>query len=205
MSDAHPTRSRKRFISKALVANSRTRRRGIIPAAQRLERQSGKVEQLKIVRQECVWTICYPAVIQKQYGYSGGWLCAGIYVLISGMNYISTACLAGLVCLILLAVPANATTGSPVIYDFTKGADGWAVEDDGVMGGVSRGTFAWDQQGYGVFSGEVSLDHNGGFSSVQYYFDPVDIAGHTTACLRVKGDGKVYRFIVEAEPDARHY
>jgi len=92
-----------------------------------------------------------------------------------------------------------------VLHDFGQTAAGWTIEDDGVMGGVSRGTFAWDPQGYGVFAGEVSLDHNGGFSSVQYYFDPVDIAGHTTACLRVKGDGKVYRFIVEAEPDARHY
>jgi len=58
---------------------------------------------------------------------------------------------------------------------------------------------------YAVFSGEVSLENNGGFSSLQYYFDPIDMSACRTAVIRLKGDGKRHQFLVEAERDARHY
>ena len=94
-----------------------------------------------------------------------------------------------------------------VLYDFTQDreARGWRVEDDGVMGGVSRGTFRVNENGHGVFEGTVSLENNGGFSSVQYFFDPIDIRGYTTAVIRLKGDGKTYRFLVQSQRRARHY
>lgn len=94
-----------------------------------------------------------------------------------------------------------------VLYDFTteSGPGGWSVEDDGVMGGLSKGTFAVNENGHGVFAGDVSLDNNGGFSSVQWYFDPIDVSAFSTICYRVKGDGKTYRLLVEAEPRAWHY
>lgn len=72
------------------------------------------------------------------------------------------------------------------------------------MGGVSKGTFARDPDGYAVFSGMVSLENDGGFSSVQCHFDPIDVLSCRTAIIRVRGDGKNYRFIVESERDARH-
>ena len=56
-----------------------------------------------------------------------------------------------------------------------------------------------------MFSGDVSLENNVGFSSVQYSFDPIDVTPYRTGCLRVKGDGKTYQFLVEAERDVRHY
>jgi NADH dehydrogenase [ubiquinone] 1 alpha subcomplex assembly factor 1 len=98
-------------------------------------------------------------------------------------------------------------TGPLVIYDFTaQNKDhGWSVEDDDVMGGRSQGAFALSEDGHGVFSGRVSLENNGGFSSVQHFLEPRSIAGYRTAHLRLKGDGKRYQFIVEAEPEARHY
>lgn len=101
------------------------------------------------------------------------------------------------------APPTNAL----VVYDFSveNGPGGWAIEDDGVMGGVSQGRFAVSEEGHGVFSGEVSLENDGGFSSVQCYFDPVDVSAYKTVCLRIKGDGKPYQFIVEAQSGDRHY
>ena len=105
----------------------------------------------------------------------------------------------------LLAPLSHAETGERVLYDFSDGPGDWSIEDDGVMGGVSRGNVSVNEAGHGVFSGEVSLENNGGFSSVQHYFDPIDVTAYRTVCLRIKGDGKRYRFIVEAEPDARHY
>ncbi len=105
---------------------------------------------------------------------------------------------------------ARATENSPsrlMIYQFSQAKEhgGWEVEDDVVMGGVSSGKLEIRDEGIAVFSGDVSLDNNGGFSSIQYFFDPLDITGYQTACLRVKGDGKTYQFIVEAQPRARHY
>lgn len=92
-----------------------------------------------------------------------------------------------------------------LLYDFSAGPGGWTVEDDGVMGGLSRGTFLVNESGHGVFSGEVSLENNGGFSSVQHYFESIDVSSFRTVCVRIKGDGKNYRLLVEAEKDARHY
>ncbi|HMP96798.1 MAG TPA: CIA30 family protein [Kiritimatiellia bacterium] len=115
-------------------------------------------------------------------------------------------------CLLGLLTTASqaADEGQParlMIYDFNAetGLGGWQVEDDVVMGGVSSGKLTMRDDGVAVFSGEVSLDNNGGFSSIQYFFDPIDIDGYETACLKVKGDGRAYQFIVEAESRARHY
>jgi hypothetical protein len=82
---------------------------------------------------------------------------------------------------------------------------GWQLEDDDVMGGVSRGSLTRDEAGHAIFRGEVSLENNGGFSSIQNNFDPLDVSGYQHAILRLKGDGKDYRFIVESNPMARHY
>ncbi|HMP76944.1 MAG TPA: CIA30 family protein [Kiritimatiellia bacterium] len=94
-----------------------------------------------------------------------------------------------------------------ILYDFTQNREArdWRVEDDRVMGGVSSGSFRVNESGNGVFSGTVSLDNNGGFSSVQYFFDPIDIRGSSTAVIRLKGDGKTYRFLVQSQRRARHY
>ena len=117
---------------------------------------------------------------------------------------ISLACIFALTCSISRAeTPSN----SKVLFDFANDAAmrGWQIEDDGVMGGVSKGTFTRDPAGHAVFSGEVSLENDGGFSSAQCYFEPIDVSSYETALIRVKGDGKNYRFIVESDKDARHY
>ena len=94
-----------------------------------------------------------------------------------------------------------------MIFDFSAKADlgGWLVEDDGVMGGVSQGAFALNEAGHAVFSGDVSLENNGGFSSVQNYFEPIDVSAYQATHVRLKGDGKTYRLLIEADKDARHH
>ena len=101
---------------------------------------------------------------------------------------------------------AETPSDGKVLFDFADPAAmrGWHIEDDGVMGGVSKGTFVRNSEGYAVFSGKVSLENDGGFSSVQCYFDPIDVSSFRTAVLRIRGDGKDYRFIVESDKDARH-
>jgi hypothetical protein len=98
------------------------------------------------------------------------------------------------------------TSGEVMIVDFSSKPDvsTWNVQDDVVMGGVSSGKFFINEAGNGVFTGKVSLENNGGFSSVQHYFDPMDVSACSTAMIRLKGDGKRYQFRVESDRRERH-
>ncbi len=95
---------------------------------------------------------------------------------------------------------------STSLFEFNKNADisSWKVVDDGVMGGRSAGTFNLSPEGYGVFQGFVSLENNGGFSSVRYPFDPVQVKKGSIVVLKLKGDGKDYQFRVK-DQTGRYY
>ncbi len=98
--------------------------------------------------------------------------------------------------------------GVLLLFDFSRPADaeGWFIQDDGVMGGLSQGHFSISDAGHGVFSGDVSLENNGGFSSVRRYMDQIDVSAYSTAVLRVKGDGKRYQLHVKSDHrDWYHY
>lgn len=86
-----------------------------------------------------------------------------------------------------------------IIYDFNKNSSpkDWLIVDDGVMGGVSQGKFSIDADGNGVFSGTVSLENNGGFSSVRHQFDKVNSTKDSKVLIRLKGDGKEYQFRIK--------
>ncbi len=66
------------------------------------------------------------------------------------------------------------------------------IVDDTVMGGVSSGSLKAGNNDTAVFSGIVSLENNGGFSSVKIRYQPGPLAGYQGISLLVKGDGKVY-------------
>lgn len=82
------------------------------------------------------------------------------------------------------------------LFDFTPESDisDWVTVDDTVMGGRSDGNFRINDDGHGEYSGHVSLENNGGFSSLRYRMPTIRIEGLTTAVLRIKGDGKRYQF-----------
>jgi hypothetical protein len=88
-----------------------------------------------------------------------------------------------------------------IIFDFNKDADTrrWNIVDDGVMGGLSSGRFRINEAGHGEFKGTVSLENNGGFSSLRYYFNPMETSQHSKFVLRLKGDGKTYQFRVKSQ------
>ncbi|MEM8965875.1 MAG: CIA30 family protein [Bacteroidota bacterium] len=92
---------------------------------------------------------------------------------------------------------------SQTIFDFTTDTNiqSWRVVDDVVMGGVSSGNFTINEEGFGVFAGKVSLENNGGFSSVRYQFDKLPVKSHTTIRIRLRGDGKKYQFRVKANAE----
>lgn len=88
---------------------------------------------------------------------------------------------------------------SHIIFDFNKNSSisNWIVVDDVVMGGKSNGNFQLNKDGKGVFSGKISLDNNGGFSSVRYGFNKLNIEKFKSIVLKIKGDGKNYQFRIK--------
>ena len=93
-----------------------------------------------------------------------------------------------------------------VLFDFNKESDlsNWMVVDDVVMGGRSNGDFNINEAGHGVFQGKVSLENNGGFSSVRYNFNQKNVEGLSKMVIRLKGDGKAYQFRVKSSRYDRH-
>jgi hypothetical protein len=92
------------------------------------------------------------------------------------------------------------------LFDFTPASDitDWATVDDTVMGGVSDGHFRLNDAGHGEYSGHVSLDNNGGFSSLRYRMPTIRIEGLSKVVLRLRGDGKSYQFRTKTSDYDRH-
>ena len=90
-----------------------------------------------------------------------------------------------------------------LIYDFNKNASAndWKIVDDVVMGGQSSGQFSIDADGHGVFEGTVSLENNGGFSSVRHQFGKITVTKSSKVFIRLKGDGKDYQFRIKDRND----
>ena len=86
-----------------------------------------------------------------------------------------------------------------IIFDFSKDTDisSWNVIDDGVMGGQSSGNFEINDEGNAIFYGKVSLENNGGFSSVRYQFSQKKVNSFTKIKVRLKGDGNRYQLRIK--------
>ncbi|MBA6328647.1 CIA30 family protein [Colwellia sp. MB02u-6] len=72
-----------------------------------------------------------------------------------------------------------------------KSLDSWRITNDGVMGGQSQGQISL-QADKAIFSGDISLANNGGFSSV---FRPVEslVKALETVTIDIEGDGLTYQ------------
>lgn len=87
------------------------------------------------------------------------------------------------------------------IFDFTNNTspEAWAIQDDVVMGGRSSGHLKITGDGHARFHGEVSLENNGGFSSILHTLKaPRSVEKRTAFSLRIKGDGKPYTFRIKS-------
>jgi NADH dehydrogenase [ubiquinone] 1 alpha subcomplex assembly factor 1 len=91
-----------------------------------------------------------------------------------------------------------------IVYDFNSQSDlrDWRIIDDVVMGGRSNGNYTLNKEGHGIFSGEVSTENNGGFSSVRYQFKKMTVSSESKIVIRLKGDGKEYQFRVKDKVNA---
>lgn len=99
---------------------------------------------------------------------------------------------------LMVALMATTTESADlhVMVDFDREADArlFLPVDDAVMGGVSSSSLLPAAPGVAAFAGTVSLDNNGGFASVRSVARDWQAAGARAFVLRVRGDGKAYRF-----------
>ena len=74
--------------------------------------------------------------------------------------------------------------------DFGANKDGrsWQVVNDGVMGGLSQGKAALTENSI-LFKGTVSLDNNGGFSSLRSRFSNKELSKYKDVQIRYRSSG----------------
>jgi len=97
---------------------------------------------------------------------------------------------------------------SMILYDFADQSDvsDWFNQNDTVMGGVSDSTTTWID-GHLIFSGDLSLDNNGGFTST---FGPINdqlptlMSGAKAIVVTARGDGKTYLMQIRNYDNTRY-
>ena len=75
----------------------------------------------------------------------------------------------------------------------------WLAVNDGVMGGVSQGRAEITRDGVLRFSGKVSLENNGGFSSIRSVPVERDLSAYDGLVIRVHGDGNRYALTLRTD------
>eukprot|EP01023_Acetabularia_acetabulum_P065495 TRINITY_DN8683_c0_g1_i4.p2 TRINITY_DN8683_c0_g1~~TRINITY_DN8683_c0_g1_i4.p2 ORF type:complete len:211 (+),score=28.86 TRINITY_DN8683_c0_g1_i4:112-744(+) len=94
---------------------------------------------------------------------------------------------------------AEGEKAEQLIIDFQEGLPenpNFRQINDVVMGGRSSGQILWDKDsGAALFSGVLSTENYGGFSSVRSQpWDGLSVEGSEGLKMLVKGDGRLYKF-----------
>ncbi len=102
----------------------------------------------------------------------------------------------------------GATDTLRVLESFAEpgSVDDWTNVDDTVMGGVSASTTTWSEERM-VFAGDLSLENNGGFTSVRGPVDPGFgdvLAGASAIVVDAEGDGRTYVLQVRTSDDRQY-
>ena len=79
--------------------------------------------------------------------------------------------------------------------------DLWEIINDTVMGGASESRISVTKDKTALFQGVVSLENEGGFSSMRTRPGEFDLSGCKGVLVRVKGDGKDYRLRLRTDTD----
>lgn len=90
-------------------------------------------------------------------------------------------------------VKADKMKNHTTIVDFKQPNEltHWRIVNDGVMGGKSQGTIT-SLNNHGIFSGDISLENNGGFSSTLRSIEPIE-RGFEYLLIDIEGDGLTYQ------------
>jgi monofunctional biosynthetic peptidoglycan transglycosylase len=98
-------------------------------------------------------------------------------------------------------VALSNSTGDSLLFEFSKPEDGaaWSAVNDNVMGGVSEGSLRLTDHRTALFSGQTSLEHHGGFSSVHSKTGTYDLSGFQGITIRCLGDGRRYKLFLRTD------
>ena len=97
-----------------------------------------------------------------------------------------------LITLILSSTAADAQFS----WDAAEGMRPWRTVVDGVMGGKSTARIGLARPGVMTFTGDLSLENNGGFSQIRTPIDEGSFADAEGIVFTVMGDGRTYKFDV---------
>lgn len=91
---------------------------------------------------------------------------------------------------LLISIFNLINTVENLTYDFGAEKDGqeWMIVNDGVMGGLSRGSVSFTDNSL-VFSGNVSLENNGGFTSFRAPYARYDLSKYDKIEIRYRSEG----------------
>lgn len=83
-------------------------------------------------------------------------------------------------------------------FDFGSNKDGndWFIINDGVMGGLSKGQVTFTDNTL-TFTGSVSLENNGGFTSFKSPYSRYDLSQFTTVSIRYRLSGQTISINLE--------
>jgi monofunctional biosynthetic peptidoglycan transglycosylase len=107
--------------------------------------------------------------------------------------------------ILFTCLPAVAGERMPVA-EFTPGESeklDCRIVDDGVMGGLSKGKREISEDGILRFFGTLSLENNGGFSSLRTGPVKLDLSSAEGLMLRIKGDGRTYQVRLSTDAEYR--
>ena len=103
--------------------------------------------------------------------------------------------------LLLLSNIPKVSIAQDILFEFTNKTElsNWKVVNDDVMGGISSSRLSVISDGKGEFSGNISLENNGGFASIRYNCGKIKLKNKTKITLRIKGDKKTYQLRIKAK------
>lgn len=101
----------------------------------------------------------------------------------------------------LVLLIAFQNTEAIKMYNFSTetNANEWRIVNDDVMGGISKSLLSITNEGFGNFSGRVSLAYNGGFASIQLDKSMKLSTDKKFVVLHIKGDKKNYEFRIKSD------
>ncbi len=95
---------------------------------------------------------------------------------------------------------SNSQDSEMLLFQFNGEEPFWYTVNDDVMGGISSSFINFDENSdILTFSGNLSLENNGGFASIRSQWTNYELENYDGITFRVLGDGKTYRFRIRTE------